>query len=518
MRIELVILLLGLGVTSRSQAQCPDGSPPPCPATARHVTGTDRSATSLAVLYFDNLSTDTADAYLADGLTEEITSRLGDVGRLLVTSRYAVRRFRAGVVPDVTTAGRALGVRYLVEGSVRHAGNRVRVSTRLIDARTGFRVWGADYDRATRDLLALQEDIAREVAIQIAGRLLPTERAALATRRTVNPDAYDHFLRGNYLLGHRTQPTMMRAIDEYEAAARLDPSFTAALARGAYADALYVDWGWPSPGLPAESLLARGFAAADRVLSTDSSAADAWMARGYLLAQRNPRTLEGVRDAFERAIALESENAEAWHQYGWFLELEMDPARAVESFRRALAIDPERAVTWYHLAWVSMTTGRTSDAEDQLDSALAFDPSSDVAHALRAIVHLRRGDVARARDDAQAAVRVAGQDRIWGEAPLAMVEARLGDTVAARARADALATAQLATDEPVGIEAGWLVGSALVAVGERARALELIEHVRPRSAHLWLDLGIAELDPIRGEPRFQAILTESRWPGSSGGH
>ncbi len=176
-----MILLLCLGITSRSQAQCPDGSPPPCRATARRLLGTIASATSLAVLYFDNLSTDTADAYLADGLTEEITSRLGDVGRLRVTSRYAVRRFRAGVVPDVTTAGQALGVRYLVEGSVRRAGDRVRVSTRLIDAHTGFRVWGADYDRATRDLLALQEDIAREVAIQIAGRLLRTERAALAT-------------------------------------------------------------------------------------------------------------------------------------------------------------------------------------------------------------------------------------------------------------------------------------------------------------------------------------------------
>lgn len=513
MRSELAILLLCSGITSRSHAQCPDGSPPPCPATARRISGPAPSATSLAVLYFDNLSPDTADAYLADGLTEELTSRLGDVGRLRVTSRYAVRRYRSGAVPDLTTAGRALGVRYLVEGSVRHAGDRVRVSTRLIDARTGFRVWGADYDRATRDLLTLQEDLAREVAIQIAGRLLPTERAALATRRTENPDAYDHFLRGNYFLAHRTQPTMMRAIDEYEAAARLDPGFTAALARVAYAYAVYVDWGWPSPGLPAESLLARGFAAADRVLAADSSAADAWMARGYLLAQRNPRTLDGVRDAFERAIALQPDNAEAWHQYGWILLLERDRPGADTAFRRALAIEPERAITWIQIAWVSTMDGRVGAAAEQVDSALALDPSSDVAYALRAIVHLRKGDVARARDDAQAALRMAGEDRFWGEAPLAMVESRVGDSVAARARSVALAASLLTTARPVDIEAGWLVGSALVAVGENTRALELVEHVRPRGAHLWFDLGIAELDPIRSEPRFQAILAESRWPG-----
>jgi len=137
---------------------------------------------------------------------------------------------------------------------------------------------------------------------------------------------------------------------------------------------------------------------------------------------------------------------------------------------------------------------------------------------LRAIVDLRRGDVARGRDDARAGIQLAGDDRFWGEAPLAMAEARMGDSVAARARANALAAQLLATDQPVGIEAGWLVGSALVAVGERERAVDLIERVRPRSAHLWNDLGIAELDPIRSEPRFQAILAESRWPGSGGAH
>jgi TolB-like protein/lipoprotein NlpI len=467
-------------------------------------------------LYFDNLSSDTADAYLADGLTEEVTSRLGDVNRLQVSSRYAVRRFRAGIVLDVAAAGRALGVRYLVEGSVRRAGDRVRVSTRLIDARTGFRIWGDDYDRASQDLLSLQEDIAREVAIQIAGRLLPAEHAALTTRRTTSPEAYDHFLRGNYFLARRTQPAMARAIEEFEMAARLDPSFTAARAQAAYAYALNVDWGWPFAGLPAESLLARGFTAADRVLAADSGSADAWMARGYLLAQHDARTLAGVREAFERALALEPENAEAWHQYGWILELERDPSRAVESFRRALAIEPARAVTWYHLAWVSMTAGRTGDAAEQLDSALSIDPSSAVALAMRALVRLRQGDVTRAQNDAQAALRVAGQDRFWGEAPLAMVEVRLGDTVAARARAEALAAAALAID-PVSTETGWLVGAALVAVGERSRAIELVEHVRPRGAHLWLDLGIRELDPIRDDPRFQQVLAESRWPGPTGG-
>lgn len=468
--------------------------------------------TSIAVLYFDNLSTDTADAYLADGLTEEITSRLGDVGRLQVTSRYAMRRYRAGAVPDLATAGRELGVRYLVEGSVRRADDRIRVSTRLIDARSGFRVWGNDYDRATRDMLALQEDIAREVAIQIAGRLLPAERTALAARRTRNPEAYDHFLRGNYLLARRTPQSVEGAIAEYQTAIRLDPEFAAAFGRDAYCLALQLEWGWPHPGVSADTLLERGFAAAARALELDSRATDAWMARGYLLAQRNPRTLEGVGDAFARAIALEPENAEAWHQHGWILAIQGDTNGAIIAHRRALAIEPERVFTRIQLAWVYMVDARSRDAAPMLDSAVATDPSFAVGYTLRAILRLRLGDTAGAVDDAHAAMRLSGNDRVWGETPTALIEAGTGDTIAARGRADRLAMTELAAGA-VPIEDAWLTAVALVAAGERERAIDILERVQPRGAHLAFDMSVPELAPLRTNSRYQQLLTEARWPG-----
>ena len=346
---------------------------------------------SVAVLYFDYLSPDTANTYLADGLTEEITSRLGDVGRLQVKSRNAVRRFRGAALSDVAAIGRALGVRYLVEGSARREGDRVNASIRLIDARTGFRVWGHQYDRATRDLLSLQEDIAREVAIQIAGRLLPAEQAALAARPTGQPEAYDHFLRGNYHLAQRTPRAIARAIEEYETAVRLDPAFIPALARAAYGYALYLEWGW-THRLPAESLLARGFAAADHALAGDSAAADGWMARAYLLAYRSPRSLAGAREAFERAITLDPKNAEAWHQYGWIIAIQGDDAGAMTAFHEALAIEPERAITLLHLAAVDMSNRRFAEAARWLDSALGFDPSFPLANAYRALARLGLSD------------------------------------------------------------------------------------------------------------------------------
>ena len=316
-RLATVVVLLSVGLMVRpSAAQCPDGSPPPCRAAPR---ATAPVPNSLAVLYFDNLSGDTADAYLADGLTEEITDRLGDVEALQVKSRNAVRRFRGAALGDLSSVGGTLRVRYLVEGSVRRSGERLRVSVRLVRAENGFRVWGENYDRATGDLLALQEDIAREVTVKVAGRLAPGERAALTTRPTRSPVAYDHFVKGNYYLAQRTARAVARAIDEYQAAVRLDPGFSRALARIAYGYALFLDWGWEYPAASADTLLARGSAAADHALELDSTSSDNWMARAYLLAQGHPHTLTAARDAFERAVTLDPGNAEAQHQFGSIL-------------------------------------------------------------------------------------------------------------------------------------------------------------------------------------------------------
>jgi serine/threonine-protein kinase len=464
---------------------------------------------TLAVLYFDNLSTDTADAYLADGLTEEISSRLADIGRLQVKSRSAVRRFRGTLVSDPFGAARTLGVRYLVEGSVRRAGERVRASVQLVDAQSGFRVWGEDYDRASHDLLSLQEHIAREVAVQIAGRLLPAEHVALAARPTEHPQAYDNFLRGNYYLTQRAPAAVARAIAEYETAVRLDSSFTDALARAAYAYALYLDWGWVHPGLPPDSLWARGFAAAERALARDSTAADAWMGLAYMLVHRHPRTLDGVREAFERAISLDRGNAEAWHQYGWSLYLGGEDSSAVAAYHEALRIEPQRPFTLVSVAAVDFYGRRPSAAVRWLDSALVIDPTFGFAYAISALAKLQAGDAKGARADAEAAQR--HSDPAYAETAFAVVQARLGDTVGARARIAGV-TAIALRREMLSVEEGVFLAAALAATGDRGRALRVLERVRPRGAHLFSDLQSPDLDALRRDPRFQRLADESRPP------
>lgn len=503
-------LLLSISPFVRLSAQCPDGSPPPCRAAptdpGRKAPGV--SPNSVAVLYFDNLSADTGDAYLADGLTEELTDRLGEIERLEVKSRTSVRRLQSAVRGDVGALSRALRVRYVVEGSVRRAGPRVRVSVRLVRAQDGFRVWGSRYERATVDLLALEEEIAREVALSIAGRLLPAERTRLARRPTENPDAYEHFLRGNYYLPRRTPPAAARAIEEYRAALRLDPRYARALARLAYTFGLFLIRGWEYRGVPPGSLAARALVLADSALRLDPATADAWLARGNLLRFLRPRAVDSMRNALERAIALEPANAEAYFLYGVILLDFGDGAGAKRALHQSLVLEPDRPLTLVVLGDAAFLERRYAEAVRWLDSAVAIDPSFPDAYAARGLFRLYVGDTAGARHDAEFALRLASTDRLLGESVLARVDLRAGDTSAAGARVERM-VAEVAHRDPVASLHGRPIAAALVAAGDLDRALDILEGVS-RGARLWQFLQSPEFDAIRSHPRFQRLVEESR--------
>ncbi|HEU5260407.1 MAG TPA: hypothetical protein VFU41_03170 [Gemmatimonadales bacterium] len=458
------------------------------------------------MLYFDNLSRDTADEYLADGLTEELIARLRQIERLAVKSRTATQRYR-GTSLDPTSLGRALSVAHLVSGSVRRSRERVRVAVELVRTASGVGIWGEQYDRTDVDLLAIQEDVARSVATAIAGRLFPAERAALAARSTRSSEAYDHFLRGNHLLAQRTPRAAARAIEEYEDATRLDAAFPRALARTAYAYALFLDWGWEHPSLPTESLLAEGLRAADSATLLDSTASDAWMARGYLLAQRDPTSLTHSKDALERGIVLDTGNAEAYHQYGQILVALEEDSAASAAYRHALALEPERAITLAQLATLMLIYRRPAEARLWQDSALQVDPGFAYGYAARARTHLLLGETIRARADAETAIRL-GAGRV-GQAALAAVEAYEGDTLAAGARIDSVMAG--AGNPPVlgAIEGHWL-SSAFVAARRRERAIDVLEEVKPRGWFLSYFLRLPVFDALRSHPRFQRLVEESR--------
>src|SRR3989454_2865656 len=164
-RLVVVLALASAVSAARLPAQCADGSPPPCSRSAAR--SASPAANSVAVLFFD--ARDTADAYLADGLTEDLTSLLGSVARVQVKSPGVVRRAQRASPGDAPAIARALGVRYLVDGTVRRVGTRVRVATRLLNGATAVAAWGDGFDRTPEELLGLPSVIAREVATRVGG-------------------------------------------------------------------------------------------------------------------------------------------------------------------------------------------------------------------------------------------------------------------------------------------------------------------------------------------------------------
>ena len=491
--------------------QCPDGTPPPCAVRAPRAAAAPAPNT-VAVMYLDNQSRDTSDAYLADGLTEEITTKLGQIGRLAVTSNTTMRRYRGAAAVEPAELGRTLRVAQLVSGSIRRAGHRIRVNVELLRARDGVQLWADAYDRTDADLLAIEEEVARAVAGAIAGRLLPGEQAAIAARPTQNAEAYDHFLRGNFFIAQRAPSAARRAVAEYQAAVTLDATFARALGRMGLAYALFVDWGWPFPGLTSDSLLVLGAAAANRALQLDSQSTDGWLARAYTQTYLNPATFEGALPAFERAIALDPRNAEAYHVYAGVLFAMGRDSAALAWFQRALVLEPGRGITLDNLATLRYYERRLDEALRLADSGLAADPQAYYLHADRAWICLTRGDFACARASADAAVRARPADYLVSTEPLlAALEAHDGDTTAARARLDRLLSQR---PDPAHLDytaAGWIAGG-FMRIGERERALQILVSARPRGINLWNNLRDQVFDPIRDDPRFQRLVEETQPP------
>jgi DNA-binding winged helix-turn-helix (wHTH) protein/TolB-like protein/Flp pilus assembly protein TadD len=459
---------------------------------------TPHTTNSVAVLYFS--TRDTADAYLADGLTEDLTSLLGSVARVQVKSPGVVRRAQGATPGDAPAIARALGVHYLLDGNVRRVGARVRVSVRLLTGTTAVAAWGDVFDRQPEELLALPSEIARAVALHVGEATPSSEARALTTR---SPAAYDHYLRGNFLLARRSPDQTARAIAEYREAERLDSGFTAAIGRAAYAHAIARGNYYRLPDTPIESLAVRGLVIANRALHRDSTSSDAWMARGYLLAFARPRTMEGSVQAFERALTLDPRNAEAHHQYGAILSWLGRNEEADREQHLALTLDPGRAISFSDLAaWAHVRD--TARAVALMDSAVALDPASAFSRRWRALARLWAGDVPGAMADAELANRLQPGDIVM-ESVLAIVVAHAGDRTRARA---------LMAHWP-GRNEHWLVMAALVAAGDTAAALDRLERASP-VPYLWAGLRRPEFDALHGNARYARLVAHLRPTGAVG--
>ena len=450
---------------------------------------------SIAVLPLDNLTGDPAQEYLADGLTDELTTNLAKISSLRVISRASVMPYRK---PHESAAGigRVLHVDAIVEGSIERSGDRVRIQAQLIEAAADRHLWAEHYEGDVRDVLTLQRQVTAAIADRIQARLTVRERTALAVARPVNPDAYRAYVVGRVHWNQRTRPALEQGIESFQHAIDIDPAYAPAYA--GLADC-YAALGYGSYLSP-KAAFEPAKAAAVSALGIDGDLADPHATLGYAKLYYDWDSVGAERE-FRLAIALSpgSEIAHDW--YGVYLTAmgRFDEAR-VET-RRAQQIDPLSVAINTDIGFVEYYSGNYAEAARQLRATLEMNPSFPLAH-----LWLGRVFQAQKQDDA-AIAEFKAAEKVLVDWPVAL--AALGHVYGSTGRRD---EARQTLDRLRVLSNQRYVtpyGVALVhaGLGNQSAAFDSLEQaVADRSNWLvWLKLD-PRLAGLRSSPRFDALV------------
>jgi serine/threonine protein kinase/Flp pilus assembly protein TadD len=347
---------------------------------------------SVAVLYFENLSGAKEDEYFRDGMTEDVITELSKVKELRVFPRAAVVAFRdqPATAPQV---GQQLGTQYVLGGSLRRAGSRLRITAQLVEARSGTSVWAERYDRELSDVFEVQDEIARNITQALRITLSPHEQKLLAARPTGDPRAYDHYLKGRSYARRMTRSDVDLALQMFEHAILLDPGF--ALAHAGIANACGVAYEWHEKE---ERWLERGRAACERALVLDPALPEALVARARILYAQK-RYDEAVRDV-RRAIEMKRDCDGAYNILGRALFESDRWAEALETVDQALAVNGDDYNVYIPYTNIYEGLGRLEDAARlrQREIAVLEQQLRDVPEDVRARILLSADYAAAGRE------------------------------------------------------------------------------------------------------------------------
>lgn len=499
--LAVALTIVGIGFAGRRFGSAGGGDLPD--AEARRI---------VAVLPFRNVGSP-AEQYFADGLTEEVATRISRVTGLAVLAPSASRRYDSDSLPPADI-GRRVGAQYLLTGQVQWSsgagpGARIRVTARLLRAIDAQVVWTETIDAEFADVFAMQERIAARVAGSLGVSLSAGDRDRIARRPTSDPAAYDHVLQGRHLLAERTPEAVEGAIAEYQAALALDPGYADALASLGYAYAMFADWGWAFQGRSSSELRALALEHANRALAADSTSPAAWLTRAYVLVLEDPYRLRGAIDAFDRALQLDSTTSEGWYQYGQALMILGRDSSAIAAYRRAFSLDPDRPMALMSLAAMMRKAGQRATARLLVDSAILSSRTvtSPYVRVMRGIIALEGGDQRLARAEAELALALDSGYAVPARSLLARVLIAEGDTAGAVAEVRRIVRGvDPAAPSPT---ATLYASAALLAVGREGEALALLERARPRGAQLWFYLRNPEFDGLRSNARFRRVVDEA---------
>ncbi|HEY6269487.1 MAG TPA: tetratricopeptide repeat protein, partial [Candidatus Acidoferrum sp.] len=361
---------------------------------------------SLAVLPIKNLSGDASQDYLADGITEALIGTLSGIHNLRVTSRTSVTRFKDTrlSVPEIA---RTLGVDALVEGSVIREGDRIRVHAQLIRAATDEHFWSEAYDRELRDVLSLQSDVAQSIARKVEVTVTGEEHARLSSARTVDPEAYEAYLKGRHYWNKRTADSMPKAALYFEQAISKDPGYGPAYSGLADCNSGLAWHGFMSPAV----VLPKAYAAAQKAVEIDPQSAEAHASLALVLNHK--WDWSGADVEFKRALELSPQYANAHHWYGDYLSIQGRHDEALVEAKRALELDPLNLMigTWAGLRYY--LARRYDPAIEQSQNTVDLDPNFAAAHLILGESYVQGGKHKEGLDELQKAAGLSGDSPLY---------------------------------------------------------------------------------------------------------
>ena len=473
-------------------------APPAQPAVM--LAATTPSASSIVVVPLVSIGADSSNAYLAEGITNELAAALGRVPNVRVVSpTRAAAMLAAG--HSASDIGKALNVALQLEGTVQREGNRLRVTARLVGVNDGVMRWSDMYERDAVDLLTVQRDLASAIT-EAVGIAMGGSTATLASAQAGEPpatpasgQAYDLYLRGRFQLGRRSPASIQQAITFFKQAIDRDSSLAPAYSGLADAQGLLPIYG----NVPAASTLATALRSADRAIALDSTLAEAWASRGVLQA-RSWKWADAERD-FRRAIALNGRYAPAQQWLGELYLVTGRTSEAVRALERAAQLDPSSPVINGSLGLALALAGRHAEAVAAAERAVSFDSTLVVTRFMLGATHLYARQPAQAIQSLEAAVRLDPESRT-ALGLLGYAYAVSGDASGARRT-----RARVETMPPA---PGTDVAIARIALGMRdtAEALARLEKAaRARDPFFATELATSPIfDLLRASPRYAAIL------------
>jgi TolB-like protein/Flp pilus assembly protein TadD len=485
--ISVAVIAAGLFVFQLARNRSPANAP-------------NADSKSIAVLPFENLSDDKSNAYFAEGVQDEILTRLAKLADLKVISRTSTQHFKSS--PDnLPKIAKQLGVMNILEGSVQKSNDQVRVNVQLINAMTDAHLWAEIYDRKLTDIFAVESDIAKSIADTLQAKLSSSAEQVLASRPTDNPEAHELYLKGRYFWNRRTGVNLQKAADYFQQAIGKDPKY--ALAYAGLADCHVLLPVYPELGSYPRDELPKALEAARKAVELDDKLAEAHTSLARALA--SSLQLPAAMLEFKRALELNPGYATAHQWFGECLQSQGRVEEGLAELTRAQEVDPLSLVNNALVGFALETVGKSKEAIAQLRRTIEMDPNFANTYGML-------GNVLENQGQLKEAVVEYEKSYSLGTDPIAAAQlARAYFLVGRKAEAQQLWDKLKSLSERQYVPAYSL---ALVqsAFGDKDEALRLLEksyedHAPFDSADLGWILIDHRLDDLRSDPRFKQLIT-----------